>query len=227
MSRPTLVFCAGGSRRNTAIALEHGFRYGARLPSTVHAPLYFADQDWKRPVRDTYVRAVAKHRPTMATVLDWEREEQLAEVLGWAEDVAPHVELVQLIPKVIGGASRLPRAIGGRPIVLGYSAATSYGGTAVPIWEFAGWPVHILGGSPHRQMLLWRYLSAIADVVSIDGNVMQKLARRGCFWSAQKGRHGHWVSVREADGFGWAEDTPYEALRRSCVNVVEAWGRLT
>jgi hypothetical protein len=77
--------------------------YGAQLPATVYYPPQFVDQDWKRPDRAAYVAAVAQHRPRMATVLDWERDEQLPEVLAWAEDVAPFVERVILIPKVIGG----------------------------------------------------------------------------------------------------------------------------
>ena len=75
-----LIYCAAGNRRFAEIATSHGFRYGAQLPGTVYtdvAPLYFADQDWKEPNRDKYMSALAQHRPHMATVLDWEREEQL------------------------------------------------------------------------------------------------------------------------------------------------------
>lgn len=187
--------------------------YGAQLPGTVYFQPEFVDQDWKRPDRAAYVAAVAQHRPRMATVLDWERDEQLPEVLGWAEDVAPFVECVIIIPKVVGGIPRLPRRIGGADVRLGYSVPTRYGGTELPPWEFAGWPVHLLGGSPHRQIAMAHYM----DVASADGNYISLKATRFCEW--WNGRW--WIPLRPAQG-----DAPYEAFRRSCVNVLAAWRAL-
>ena len=223
-----IIYCANGNRRFAQIAIEAGMTYGAQLPGTVYHPPEFADQDWKRPNRAAYMAALSKHRPRMATVLDWERDEQLPEVLGWAEDVAPFVERVIIIPKVIGGIPRLPRRIGGREVVLGYSVPTRYAGTSVPPWEFAGWPVHLLGGSPHRQMELAHYL----NVVSVDGNYIAKMAQKWIqFWVMAPARYAldrRWPRLREADGRAWGDgsntaDAPYEAFRRSCVNVLAAW----
>lgn len=223
-----IIYCANGNRRFAQIAIEAGMTYGAQLPGTVYFPPEFVDQDWKRADRAAYVAAVAQHQPRMATVLDWERDEQLPEVLGWAEDVAPFVERVIIIPKVIGGIPRLPRRIGGREVVLGYSVPTRYAGTSVPPWEFAGWPVHLLGGSPHRQMELAHYL----NVVSVDGNYIAKMAQKWIqFWVMAPARYAldrRWPRLREADGRAWGDgsntaDAPYEAFRRSCVNVLAAW----
>ena len=202
--------------------------YGAQLPGTVYFSPEFVDQDWKRPDRAAYVAAVAQHRPRMATVLDWERDEQLPEVLAWSEDVAPFVERVIIIPKVFGGIPRLPRRIGGRKVVLGYSVPTRYGGTELPLWEFTGWPVHLLGGSPHRQIAMAHYL----NVVSADGNYIAKMAQRwNQFWTlapALYAKDHRWPRLLEADGRAWGDgsstaDAPYEAFRRSCVNVMTAW----
>ncbi len=187
--------------------------YGAQLPATVYYPPEFVDQNWKKPNRAAYMAAVAQHRPRMATVLDWEREEQLPEVLAWAEEVAPFVERIIIIPKVFGGIPLLPRRIGGREVVLGYSVPTKYAGTSVPTWEFAGWPVHLLGGSPHRQMEVVHYLS----VVSADGNYINMKATQFCEW--WNGRS--WIPLRPKQ-----DDAPYEAFRRSCVNVMTAWRQL-
>ena len=205
-----IIYCANGNRRFAQIAIEAGMTYGAQLPGTVYFSPEFVDQDWKRADRAAYVAAVAQHQPRMATVLDWERDEQLPEVLGWAEDVAPFVERVIIIPKVIGGIPRLPRRIGGREVVLGYSVPTRYGGTSVPPWEFAGWPVHLLGGSPHRQITMAHYL----NVVSADGNYINRKATQFCEW--WNGRR--WIPLRPKQ-----DDAPYEAFRRSCINVLAAW----
>lgn len=232
MAPPTLIYCGGGNRRLAEIAVAAGFRYGAQLPNTIYpdvAPLWFADQDWRDPKREAYMAALAKHRPTQATVLDLERDEQLPEVLDWAEEAAQHVERVVIVPKVFGIIDRLPDRIGGADVVLGYSVPTRYAGTEVPTWEFVRRPVHLLGGSPHAQMRLAHYF----NVVSADGNMHQMFATRFCmFWVPGTARYASnrwWPTLKEASGgelWGNGEsdaDAPYEAFRRSCENIVAAW----
>ena len=77
MAVPKLIYCAGGNPRLAQIAVEHGFEYGARLPDSTYYPMYFADQDWKNPDREKYMKALSEHKPYMATVLDLEQHEQL------------------------------------------------------------------------------------------------------------------------------------------------------
>jgi hypothetical protein len=218
-----IIHCGGGNRRFAETAISAGFRYGARLPDTVYAPLYFADQEFKDPDRDAYMAALAEHRPRLATVLDWQKPGQLDEVLGWAEDAARFVDVIVIVPKVVGGIPRLPRTIGGRPVRLGYSVPTRYAGTPVPVWEFTGWPVHLLGGSPQKQMEMTLYL----DVRSADSNYAQKMATKYCqFWTPGNARYAknrYWPTLREADGKRWKGNAPYEAFRRSCANMRAAW----
>jgi hypothetical protein len=210
-----LVYCADGNRRFASIAIEHGYLYGAQLPKTVYFPPWFADQSWRKPNRAAYMAALAQHRPQVASVLDLEHEHQLDEVLGWAEDAAAFAQTILIIPKVFGIIPRLPRRIGGAEVRLGYSVPTRFGGTELPVWEFDGWPVHLLGGSPNAQMELVHYL----DVRSADGNMAMKAATRFCnFWD------GGW---RDIDATGYAgSDAPYEAFARSCANIMQAWRRI-
>jgi len=219
VAAPTLIYCAGKNERFERIALEAGFLLGAQLPNTVYHPVWFADQDWRNPDRAAYMAALAEHRPEMATVLDWEREEQHGEVLDWAEDAAQYVEHVLIVPKVIGGIARLPRRIGRASVVLAYSVPTRFSGTPVPAWEFYGWPVHLLGGSPHKQMEIAQYL----DVRSVDGNMANKMAHRCLFWRREKGPKGHWLNLRDVGDGDWGQDANYEAFRRSCKNIYAAW----
>ncbi len=216
-----LVYCAGGNRRFAEIAVNAGFRYGARLPGTCYISPWFADQDWRNPDRYAYIAALRRYHPEVATVLDWEREDQLSEVLGWAEDVAAIARVVVIIPKVMNAITQLPREIGGREVRLGYSVPTTFGGTSLPLWQFSGWPVHLLGGSPSSQIRIAHYL----DVRSADGNMMQKMAvKLGCYFAPGQGRisrNRNWPQLRDS---GWeGPDAPYEAFRRSCVNVLTAW----
>lgn len=219
---PKLIYCAGKNRRFEQVALEHGYLLGARLPAKIYHPIFFADQEWRKPDRAAYMTALAAHRPEMATVLDLERPEQRNEVLNWAEEAAQHVQRVLIIPKYRGAITALPRRIGQADVVLAFSVPTAYGGTEVSPVAFRGWPVHLLGGSPHRQMWLWRYLSQIAEVVSVDGNMANKMAHAGRFWSTQKGPKGHWRNLREI-GVCLDQDNNLEAFCRSCANIAQAW----
>jgi hypothetical protein len=192
-----------------------------RLPAggmLTDVPLTFADQDWKRPDRAKYMACLMRHRPALATVLDWEHPEQLAEVLSWAEEAARHVsEAVLVVPKVPGGVGDIPLAVAGKEVRLAYSVPTSYGGSPLGLWELKGRPVHLLGGSPHRQFQIWQYLKA--EVKSMDGNMIKKYATsRCCYWTREKSAKGHWQVLDGFDGNG-----PLECVRRSCVNVTTAW----
>lgn len=220
---PELIYCAGKNKAFSDVALAAGFKLGAQLPCATYHDLYFADQDWKRPNRSAYMAALATHRPHMATVLDWESDEQLPEVLSWAEEAAQHCERVLIIPKVIGGIDRLPRRIGGRDVVLAFSVPTRFGGTQLPLWEFAGWPVHLLGGSPHAQMRYAAHLSCISDVVSCDGNMANKLATTRCQYWVNGTAKGHKDRYWPALEGGYEGTAPLEAFRRSCENIASAW----
>lgn len=221
-----LIYCASSNRRFAQIAIDAGFFYGAQLPSTVYHPVYFADQNWKRPDRQKYMNALEKHRPHIATVLDLERHEQLGEVLSWAEEAAQWAKVVIIIPKCFGIISQLPRRVGNAEVRLGYSVPTTHGGTEVPVWDFQGWPVHLLGGSPNAQMRMTHYFK----VASVDGNMANKMAiSRMHFWvngNARYARDRYWPTLKEADGTIWGKDAPYEAFRRSCENIIRAWNHL-
>jgi hypothetical protein len=215
---PELVYCADGNPEFARIAVGLGWRYGARLPSTVYQPVWFADQDWKRPDLAKYAAAVAEHKPEVATVLDWEHDDQLPDVLAWAETVAPHVGRVVVIPKVPGRVHEIPETVGGRPVVLGYSVPTTYGGTTCCVWEFGRRPVHLLGGSPQAQMGYAQYL----NVVSADGNMAAQQARKGRFWSRRQGPKGHWMQLASA-GDTRETGVPAECFRRSLEAIGAAW----
>lgn len=222
MATPDLIFCGGGSPRFAEIAIAAGYLYGSQLPnSKPYAPIYFADQDWKKPDRQSYMIALARHRPSMCTVLDWERPDQLSDVLSWAEEAAQYVERVIIIPKVINQTHRIPDRIGGISIVLGFSVPTKFGATSVPTWEFEGRMIHLLGGSPQRQMKEWEILRCLGDVITADGNMAHKMAiQYGGYWTSKGiGRKGHWPQIEDK----LRHDGIYTAFEKSCENIKAAW----
>lgn len=227
---PELIYCSDGNSRFAKIAIDAGFTYGAQLPNTVYFQPEFCDQNWKNPDLEKYIVAVAEYKPRLATVLDWERREQKSEVLQWAEEIAPYVEIIIIIPKVLGSIKELPQAITGKSIRLGYSVPTTFGGTVVPLSEFGQWPVHLLGGSPNMQRKLSKYL----NVVSLDGNYHHKMAVRYNQYfvpdgSAQFARNRFWPTLRESNGGeNWGDgstqaNAPYEAFWRSCEAIMAMW----
>lgn len=134
--------------------------------------------------------------------------------------------MIAIIPKIPDTVERISHCVNGRPVVIGYSIPTKFGGTTVPIWELQGRLVHLLGGSPHRQMREYESMRAFCDVVSADGNMAQKMAvRHNRFWVSASRSVGHWLpTLRETNGgIDWGNDAPYEAFRRSCKNIAQAW----
>lgn len=226
MAAPTLIHCASGNRRFAEIAINAGFKYGAQLPHTVYFKPYFADQNWREPDREAYMAALAEYRPEVATVLDLESYEQLDEVMDWFDEASQYVQTVVIIPKAQGIINQIPKRDN---IRLGYSVPTKFAGTELPLWDFFGWPVHLLGGSPHRQMYLARYL----NVKSVDGNMSNKMANRHCqFWvngTARYASNRYWPTLKEwGNGIEWQGDNAHhEAFRRSCENIREAWDKLS
>ncbi len=219
-----LIYCADGNPRFAKIAIEQGFTYGAQLPNSVAFPPQFVDQDWRNPDREKYMAALRQYKPALATVLDWERDEQLPEVLAWAAEAAQHVsEAVIVIPKVMGGISRIPEVICGKSVRLGYSVPTSFAGTELPLWEFGRRPVHLLGGSPGKQLELAHYL----NVQSADGNYSTLMAiRYGQFYANNKqgrGRTPEWPKLHEVLNEPAKDDIPYLCFRLSCINIRAAW----
>jgi hypothetical protein len=240
-----MIYCAAGNPTLARIAVGAGFWYGAQLPGATYFRLWFADQNWKKPDRAKYMEKLAEHKPGVASVVDWEKESQLAEVLDWAEEASQYVtDGVMIIPKVIGGIERLPtHTANGRRIILGYSVPTRHGSTPVPHWEFTGWPVHLLGGSPHEQLKFWRYLSPLAEVVSVDGNYSQKEAvDHYNFWRQGGRTGGQWIKLpMSAEMRKWLAEAKqtdntervkkigrirqHKCFRLSCQNIRQMWER--
>lgn len=216
---PTLIYCASGGKKFADAAVEMGWKYGAKLPHTVYHRPFFADQDWKKPDRKKYFDALRLHCPEVATVLDLEREDQFEEVMDWANEASEIVGgTVIIIPKISGVIDRIPEEINGKKVVLGFSVPTSYGGTPLHTVEFSGRSVHLLGGSPQKQIELSGYLR----VVSIDGNMSHKQAHRCRFWRFAPGKRGTWIQLRET-GNTQKEGASIVCFKMSLGNIRDAW----
>lgn len=220
-----LIYCASKNKQYAALAIARDFTYGARLPDSVYFSPAFVDQEWKNPNREAYMAALRQYRPRLATVLDWEREEQLHDVLAWADEAARYVtEAVIIIPKVMGCIPRLPRTIRGKQVRLGYSVPTRYAGTGVPKREFTGWPLHLLGGSPQKQYRLAHERGW--DVASADGNYIQKQASSAAFFHngiCRTAKNKYFPRLKEVGLSDIHQDVPYLCFDLSLINIRAMW----
>ena len=225
-----LIYCAGGNKRFAQIAIEYGFLYGSRSDDRPYFPVDFVDINYKqgRVAWPNHLAFVREHQPKYAVAPDLMAIEDLRDVLTEAERLAAWAQNVIIVPKVHGIMVSIPSEF-----AIGYSVPTSYGGTELWIGEFVGRRVHLLGGSPRKQATIWRYLSK--DVMSVDGNIAQKLACQRCQFfdpscvvaSTTKVTSKQWPTIQEADGRKWPNgDAPYEAFRRSCRNLKQFWIQL-
>lgn len=215
-----IIYCADNEKYGR-YAKDY-IRVGTQLPNKVYFDdLYFGDQDWKKPNRENYLSMLRQHKPHIATVLDWEKWDQLSEVLAWAEEAAAYADVVVIVPKCYGSISYLNekriRTINGKEVRLGYSVPTTYGGTELFIGEFIGWPIHALGGSPKRQLDLVRYVS----VHSVDGNYIHHKVRHGQFFDGQR-----WIQLQKGGYTFKGDEIPEAVFRLSLPNYLKAFGAL-
>lgn len=191
---PEFILMAGANKILTEIAERHGFFIGARVPCATYGTIRFTDLDWKQPRRERYMSKVQELRPSRAVVPDILDESGFAETMSWAEEVSQYVEDVVVVPKCREVLKKIPEQINGARVVWGYSTPTPYGATQLFPAEFAGKPVHILGGNPRRQIELGLYFRAVAELVSLDNSVIFSMANRGKSFSLQGSQ---WQRVQE------------------------------
>jgi hypothetical protein len=209
---PLLVYCGGKNRRHAEIAREAGFAYGVCSGHKAHRPVAFLDLDYRRPLFARHLEAARRHHPRIAVAGDAEDTTALATVIAQAEALRPYAEEVVIVPKQTGLVAAVPDWC-----VVGLSVPTRFGATQAPYWEYVGRRLHLLGGSPQTQMLLWRYFGE--SILSVDGNSHRKAARWGTFW-----QDGGWVSGAAAAAIEPPGPDLYaRAFARSCRNMATAW----
>jgi len=221
ISNVTLIYCGVGNIPLDIIAINNGFKYGLRLPikKRLDVDLYFADQDWKNPNKEKYIEYINLYKPKLATVIDIEQVEQLDEAIEWAMSISNVVDQVILIPKCLGIIENIPYKINKKEVILGFSVPTKYGATTLSPKLFEKRKVHLLGGSPHKQL---SYLDKF-DIVSVDCNYHSMLANKfGIYWTGKINGETK-MSMHYDDNFISPTERSLKAFEISCKNIMYAW----
>lgn len=174
------------------LACKSGWLYGLRSSAGACAvadimlshKVQFVDCLYTDYQHDLHLAQIARYKPKYATVRDIMSRKQCEragikyypfdQIMKWAEQLNQHADNVILIPK-IDCIKDIPAEY-----MLGYSIPTSYGGSPLPISKYGGRRVHLLGGSPNKQIAYWRELAD--EVVSLDNNYIMKVAAFGRAW---------------------------------------------
>jgi hypothetical protein len=184
------------------IAVRSGFGLGiqsnnVRLREDIHwvQPPSFVDCDYKHYQHEHHLGLVEWLRPKYATVRDVMTRQQCeaegieyvpsSQILLWADDLSQYAQNVIVTPKY-DCLSEIPERY-----VLGYSATSSFGATAMPIRQFAGRRIHLLGGNWRDQL---GYLALMGeDIVSLHLN----LAARGAMFGTYYLKDGNSAAVSD------------------------------
>lgn len=157
------------SRTVLTIALQHGWRSGARytnLRDVRHLEdLGFLDIDWRNYSFERHIDAARNFKPVMTVARDITDIRKLDKVLHEAATLSRHSRYVVVVPKDPKLQNRMQKLIPPE-FVLGYSVPTKYGATLLPPEAFRGRRVHLLGGRPDVQ----RRLASVMNVISVDCN---------------------------------------------------------
>ena len=189
------------------------------------------DNDFRSPNLDRYVNRVFEHEPRVGIVgdaYDAVEARRYVDAIRELEGSFPDSEFI-VVPKCREAIEAILD-----DITLGYSRG--YADTLVhkfsdPV-DWRGRRVHILGGSPPKQLDVIDRLTQLtltgdppAEIVGLDWNGVHRGAQFGEFWTADgwddSGREADHVSVRDAVQYGldhvrsfwqahgvWPETTP-------------------
>lgn len=203
---------------------SNGFYVGGRLDSlkgleTRGIDVNFIDMHWEQVNETELIAACKRHSPEYAVAGDYSRDGlDIDAVNSLARQVEPYVNRVIVVPHGTGQVAEVPEFA-----TVGLSVATSYASSDVPLIEYHGNDLHLMGGAPEKQMELYeRYTD---DVISADSNYVQKIAyKQNRWWSQTRDK----FSGRKTVALDPLEqDNPnVESARRSLVHWSYAWREL-
>lgn len=184
----------GNNEHMPRVARQSGMAYGTRHIEKPRAWAFALDIDWKAYDWDDYMQKVHVWQPLQAMAADYERPDQRDLMLQQVADLrTAGVLRVMVCPKFDGAVRDIPA-----DCIVAISVPSTYAGYVPPLHELAGRKVHLLGGSPVKQKMWLMRISAVAQVISLDGNSHTKVAQHGDWW-----QYGKWNS--DCNPFGLYE----------------------
>lgn len=166
-------------------AADIGYRLGTRCDDlktnrveeilTDGYSIDFVDNNFKQRDDEQLLRAVEVVDAELVVLPDVTDTAMIEDVLSLGERIESNGRTPVVVPKKKCVIPSFPS-----DWVFAYSVPTDYGKTEVPITEFKGKKVHLLGGSPKIQVQYANKLETSgAEIISVDGNSFSKAADFG------------------------------------------------
>lgn len=202
----TVYMTTQGSEDVTRAARESDAHLG--IESTWRAadddPVAFIDYPFtdESATFEDHLAVVAEHEPALTVAPDVEAGRRLDDVVDQADRLDEHADAVVVVPKDVHPSEVPDRFRVGVPL------ANFGSGAKWAAWDYVGCgPVHLLGGSPNRQLALGAHL----PVSSVDTATL-----------GQRCRFGTWERYRCVDDP--PEDWDYrQRLRHALNEYAAAW----
>ena len=209
------------------IAKKHGFLVGRNTQFwhlDCNCPVEFLDWWFKKPNISKHIYLARKYRPKYVVAPDIWRISDIEVSLMVAKKLKQYSENI-IIPIHFHCEDRIPEEF-----IIGLPSQTSFAKASLWIGNpsLMERKIHILGGSPHRQMMLAKHY--LKNVVSVDSNMIARNAIYfGKYWE-----DGKWILNKKypkppASSKDWInkkDDSLYKVFEISCKNVIEAWRKL-
>jgi len=173
MSKVDLIMCID-KEKYLDIAIKNNILCGANTHAANRLKdkynLQFLDFAYKKPDFEKHLDLCKSIRPKYVSAPDIFYEKELDKTLDFANELRNYSENVIIIPKCADIIERIERKF-----TIGFSIPTTYGGTeGIAVWDITNYDIHLLGGSPAKQ--LW-YKQYFKNIISLDGNSYIKIAR--------------------------------------------------
>lgn len=188
----------GGNPLTPVFCSRAGWSYGTQFGYTVYAECRMLDYvkgDWGK-----YLKKLQDTGATQAVVADFRERGEADWIHQRMMDVAAIGVTPIVVAKWFGSLQLIPEYVFGVKTRIGVSVPTGHmnDGFLPDTDEFKKWSsdrrdLHLLGGHPDQWLYLKDYYAPVADVASIDGNVMFLQAYKyGKMWS----RRGFYHEMR-------------------------------
>ena len=213
-------FALDGLRLGFLPGFREDYGYQQTQFTELEIPVGMLDNDFRNPDLDRFVDRFFEHEPQVGVIGDVYEPTDVDVHVAAAREIQssyPEAELI-VVPKCQAVIDEIPE-----DLVLGYSRgyadrlAHEFSDPA----DWRGRRVHILGGSPPKQLNTIQQLTRPmltdeppADIVGVDWNGLHRGAQFGEFWTAD----GWDDSGRDADHV-----TVRKTVRHSLARVHEFW----
>lgn len=219
-SQPDLIYTSGDNDGLAERTHRAKWLVGMRSNKYAKCHVDFMDADYMRPNWDRHLAMCKEHQPKYAVVPDMSDSifdvEDIRRALRQADILQQYAQVVYIVPKLAQHIALIPEEY-----AIGYSVPSSNGAATYNFQRLAGRRLHLLGGSPHFQMRLYREMKEYASFPSVDGNMLQRMAfRAGKYWSGSL-YSGGWKEHPEKHTR--KPNLALECIEWSLENIRNAW----